>query len=36
MHKNWVSQPSFVQNDIEMELANMPKKERTESNDKRA
>ena len=35
LQKNWVSQPTFVQNDIEMELANMPKKEKTESNDKR-
>ena len=35
MQKNWGSQASFVKNDIEVELANMPKKERTESNDEK-
>ena len=28
MQKNWGSQASFVKNDIEVELANMPKRER--------
>ena len=35
MRKNWGSQASFVKNDIEVELANMPKKERTEINDEK-
>ena len=35
MQKNWGSQASFVKNDIEVELANMPKRERTESNDEK-